>query len=106
MSDLAAMLAEIKAKSAERDRLLAELEVWVRLKDQGGPPADSVEAFGYDEKLDKQKLPRAVTFYGGRGKSQWLYANAVYNYVRLKDGTVVPIEPIPVPAHSRGVLFG
>lgn len=72
-------VAKIRAKDAERNRLLMELERVAAIMLQGVDPAD-IKGWGYDPTKD-----------GGRH----LDGNrpTVYNVLHMKDGSVVLLNP-------------
>lgn len=97
------IIDRIKAREKERAYLLSVLELWAQAKAQGIDP-ETVEAFGFDPKLlagaDKRAYYRP-TFPGGpqggpfvERRKNGSYRTLMHNYVRLKDGTIKPLNPM------------
>jgi anti-sigma regulatory factor (Ser/Thr protein kinase) len=114
------IIARIKATQDERSRLLDQLRMWVEVKDQGIDP-EAVDRFGYDVKLlthnerqaflwrVRKRLPDEITGeverdiehpYTRERRPSGFYRSAVYNYVRMKDGSVVELHP-PIKAAPK-----
>lgn len=91
-------IARIKRLSKERDYCLAMLEMWAKVEQQGVDP-EAVASFGFDEKLlsgkDRDRHKRVSTLSPFvRRLPTGGYVLLFYNYVRLKDGTVHPLDPM------------
>ncbi len=96
------LLAGLREKMAERDRLLRELDLWAAVQAQG-VAVDSVDRWGFDSDLltAKQRtdasrarvrgLPDPFT---GDHLPNGHYLPKMYNYVRLKDGSRVILDPM------------
>lgn len=83
-----ATIEEVRQKTAERDRLLSVLEMQAMVMSQG-IDVRNVKSYGYDPLTDKRK-PMI--------KDQWRKPKSpVYNYLIMKDGTRIDMEPVPVP---------
>lgn len=96
----AEILAELQEKNRQRDRLMAELELWVKLLTQGFDSAD-VESLGWEEHLltDAEKYAGNLPPHAAKrpewagnwrlncGRPLW------YNFVRLKTGEVRKLAP-------------
>ncbi len=95
------VLKRIKRNTQSRDYCLAVLDLWAHVQEQG-IEIEAVESFGFDEKFlsaaDKQKAHKhwlrtqsnlfVTRLPNGRHRLN------VYNYVRLKDGSVVTLSPV------------
>ena len=96
------LLADIREKQAERDRLLRELELWATVQAQG-IVVDTVDRWGFEpewltprQKADAQRmvmLGKAHPYTGER-LANGHYSPKVYNFVRLKDGSRVKLDPM------------
>lgn len=96
------LLADIRQKQAERDRLLRELDLWAAVQAQG-IAVDTVDHWGLDPAL---LTPRQVADarlavirgrphpYTGERLANGHYLPKMYNYVRLKDGSRVKLNPM------------
>jgi hypothetical protein len=95
-----ALVQETRQKYAEGERQLAVLEMQAHVMCQGIEVHD-VESYGYDPKLDKRPIPLKsvlrLKLIGPRKEQQWREANPVYNYVIMKDGNRIDMEPVAVP---------
>jgi hypothetical protein len=96
------LLADIREKQAERDRLLRELDLWAAVQAQG-IVVDAVDRWGFEPEWQtpKQKADaqRAVMLgkphpYTGERLANGHYLPRVYNFVRLKDGSRVRLDPM------------
>ena len=119
MTDIDTLVNSLEAKQAERARLIRQLSMWIRVKAQGIDP-DAVDRFGFDSKLltleqriairKAARLRQPDPFTGrvehhsifGIGISHYYTGNKgpdgyippVYNYVVLKNGTGVTLDPL------------
>lgn len=117
MTPTQTLLKSIREKQAERDRLLATLDLWASVQAQG-ITVDTVDTFGYDPTwIDpKQRfeirrtrirgLPDPITgkayprfsdtphLYPGERLPNGHHTCEVYNYVRLKSGERVRLDPM------------
>jgi hypothetical protein len=96
------LLASIREKHAERDRLLRELDLWAAAQAQG-ITVDTVDCWGFEPAL---LTPRQVTDarlavmrgrphpYTGERLANGHYRPKVFNYVRLKNGSRVKLDPM------------
>ena len=94
-----AILARIKARREEQDRLYRILDLWTEVQAQGIGPGE-VDSFGFDPKLLPPTLARHRQCEIARGRDPCVerlsnggYKVLIYNYVRLKDGGVRPLNP-------------
>ena len=114
------VIARVKSMQDEQDKLLDQLRMWADAKDQGIDP-EAVDCFGYDVKLLTHK-ERMAYLQGIRKRTHdeitgvreydiqnpytrdrlpsGYYRSAIYNYVRMKDGTVVELHP-PIKAAQK-----
>jgi hypothetical protein len=74
-------VAAIRAKNAERERLLLELEQVAALMLQGIDP-NEIKGWVYDPMKDKT-----------RHQHELYKRPTVYNVLHMKDGSVVPLNP-------------
>ena len=96
------LLADIRAKQAERDRLLRELDLWAAVQAQG-IAVETVDCWGFEPEWltpkQKAEAQRAVTVgkphpYTGERLANGHHLPKVYNFVRLKDGNRVKLDPM------------
>ena len=109
------LLQEIAAKRAEQGRLLAQLGLWAAVQAQG-IAIDTVERFGFDEKLltrgQKFEAQRAAVRgqpdpvtgerkqynlhhpYSGERLANGHNTCRVFNYVRHHDGSTTTLNPM------------
>lgn len=96
------LLADICEKQAERDRLLRELALWAAVQAQG-IVIDMVDRWGFEpEWLTRRQeadVQRAVMLgrpypYDGERLPNGHYLPRMYNFVRLKDGSRVKLDPM------------
>jgi len=96
------LLADIREKQAHRDRLLGELDLWAAVQAQG-IAVDTVDRWGFEPEWltpkQKAEAQRAVLLgkphpYTCERSANGRYAPKVYNYVRLKDGSRVKLDPV------------
>jgi len=96
------VLDRIERNIRERDYCLAVLRLWAEAQAQGFDP-ETVEAFGFDPKLLTGKDKRAYyssPFPGSVGgpfvqrRKNGSYRTLMHNYIRLKDGTIKPLNPM------------
>jgi hypothetical protein len=96
------LLADIRQKQTERDRLLRELDLWAAAQAQG-IAVETVDRWGFDPALltpqQRADAKRAVLRgkpdpYTGERLASGHYVARVYNYVRLKDGSRVQLDPM------------
>ncbi len=96
------LLANIREKRVHRDRLLRELDLWAAIQAQG-IAVDTVDCWGFEPEWltpkQKAEAQRAVMLgkshpYTGERLANGHYAPKVYNYVRLKDGSRVKLDPM------------
>lgn len=98
----------IRARDRERQFLLAELELWAQVEKQGIDP-ETVDVFGFDlsaltskqkREFDKQYRRTGVSPHTGERLPDGRYRAKVHNYVRLKDGSRVLLDPILKAVHK------
>lgn len=91
----------IKAREKERAYLLAQLDLWAKVKAQGIEP-DTVRSFGFDTRLLTQEQkrqwhrphrvgeldPYIETLRTGKTRPK------VFNYVRHHDGSQTVLDPV------------
>ena len=96
------LLADIRVKQAERDRLLGELHLWAAVQAQG-IAVDTVDRWGFEPEWltprQKADAQRAVMLgkphpYTAERLPNGHYMPKVYNFVRLKDGSPVKLDPM------------
>jgi len=96
------LLAGIRQKQAERDRLLRQLELWATVQAQG-IAVDTVDRWGFEPEWltprQKADARRAVMLgkphpYTGERLPNGHYLPKVYNFVRLKDGSRMKLDPM------------
>ena len=96
------LLAGIRQKQAERDRLLPQLELWATVQAQG-IAVDTVDRWGFEPEWltprQKADARRAVMLgkphpYTGERLPNGHYLPKVYNFVRLKDGSRMKLDPM------------
>lgn len=96
------LLADIRQKQSERDRLLRELGLWAAVQAQG-IAVDTVDRWGFEPEWltprQKADAQRAVMLgkshpYTGERLPNGHYLPKVYNFVRLKDGSRVKLDPM------------
>lgn len=96
------LLADIRQKQSERDRLLREVELWAAVPAQG-IAVDTVDRWGLEPEWltprQKADAQRAVMLgkshpYTGKRLPNGHYLPKVYNFVRLKDGSRVKLDPM------------
>ena len=95
MTDVTAIIADLKEKSAERDVLIRTLEMWNQVEAQGIEPED-VAGFTFKEEwiTTAQKRERLNV-------ARYLYSDPfvdknipkIYNAVHMKDGTWRKLDP-------------
>lgn len=93
------IIDRMKAREQERAYLLAVLDLWAQTQAQGFDP-ETVQSFGFDPKLLSGKDARAYhqpawtpnPFYQRRKDGS--IRTLIHNYVRLKDGTIQPLNPM------------
>jgi len=102
MSPAQRLLADIRAKQAERDWLLRQLDLWAAVQAQG-IAADAVDRWGFDPALltprQAAEARRAVLHggpdpYTGERLANGHYLPRMYNFMRLKDGSRVRLDPM------------
>jgi hypothetical protein len=115
MTEAQTLLTSIREKQAERDRLLATLDLWASVQAQG-IAVDTVDTFGYEPTWIDPKLRYAIQrarmggkpdpitgkryppfgprLYPGERLPNGHYTCEVYNYVRLKSGEKVRLDPV------------
>lgn len=96
------LLTDIRQKQSEHDRLLGELELWAAVQAQG-IVVDTVDRWGFEPEWltpkQKAEAQRAVMVgkphpYTGERLPNGHYLPKVYNFVRLKDGSRVKLDPM------------
>jgi len=96
------LLADIREKQANRDRLLRELDLWAAVQSQG-IAVDTVACWGFDpafltprQRADAKRavLRGSPAPYTGDRLANGHCRPKVYNYVRLKDGSRVKLDPM------------
>jgi hypothetical protein len=96
------LLADIRAKQSERDRLLRELDLWAAVQARG-IAVETVDRWGFEPEWltpkQKAEAQRAVMVgkphpYTGERLANGHYLPKVYNFVRLKDGNRVKLDPM------------
>jgi len=97
-----ALLASVREKQAEAARLYRTLDLWAAVQAQG-IAVECVEAFGFDPGLltprQRADAQRAVMRgqpdpYTGERLANGHYRAKKLNYVRLKDGRRVQLDPM------------
>ena len=101
MTPVQELLESIKAKRAEQAKLLAELDLWAAVQAQG-IDIDTVATFGFKPEW-LTRIERAQRMLAQRNRqpdpfdgpqdANGHYECVVYNFVRLKDGTVMRLQP-------------
>jgi len=102
MPSVQKLLADIRQKQAERDRLLRELDLWAAVQAQG-IAVDTVDRWGFEpawltpkQTVEAQRAVMAGKPHPHTGERlpNGHYLPKVYNFVRLKDGSRVRLDPM------------
>lgn len=123
MTDIEIVVNSLEARQAERDQLIRQLAMWAQVKAQGIDP-DAVDRFGFDSALltleQRIAIRRAARlrqpdpfsgrverhgdygismshYYSDNKRDNGHFISPVYNYVVLKNGTGVTLDP-PIKA--------